>query len=276
MQWRWLLLAGSLLAAVISAAVFLPPAVDWRYVWRPGALALAAGQSPYVTVDYFSAPPWVPLAFIPLTWFPENVSRGILFVAGLLAYGWAAHRLGAKPVTLLLFLASPMVMHSLLNANLDWMVLLGFVLPPSVGLLLVAVKPQIGFGVALFWLVEAWRGGGTRAVARMVWPVTLAYLISFAIFGFWPRNYFSVAEYSAAWNASLWPATLPVGAALLAAALRNRNAKYAMAAAPCLSPYVLFHSWSAALIAIVSAPAEMLAAFAGLWAWVILRAAQVF
>jgi hypothetical protein len=275
MRWQWFLLAISLSVAVACAAVFLPPAVDWRYVNRPGALAILAGQSPYVAVENFSAPPWVPLAFVPLAWLPENVGRGVLFVAGLLAYGWAAYRLGAKPLALFLFVASPMVMHCLLNSNLDWIAILGYVLPPSLGLFFVAVKPQIGFGVALFWLVEAWRTGGPRAVARIMWPVTLAYLISFGLFGFWPLNYFHVAESSATWNASLWPATLPIGLALLVAALRTRNVKYAMPAAPCLSPYVLFHSWAAALIALVGAPAEMLAAVVGLWLWVILRAAQI-
>jgi len=58
----------------------------------------------------------------------------------------------------------------------------------------------------------------------------------------------------------------------MVAAIRKRRAEYTMAAAPCLSLYVLFHSWSGALVAMVSSELETLAAVAGLWLLVILRA----
>lgn len=65
--------------------------------------------------------------------------------------------------------------------------------------------------------------------------------------------------------------SIPVGLALVVASIRKRKMEYAMGAAPCLSPYVLFHSWSGALAAILSAQAETLIAVAGLWILVILR-----
>ena len=66
--------------------------------------------------------------------------------------------------------------------------------------------------------------------------------------------------------------SIPVGLALLVAAVRKRRIEYAMGASPCLSPYVLFHSWSSALVSIVSLEAETVAAVVGLWVVVIIRA----
>ena len=59
---------------------------------------------------------------------------------------------------------------------------------------------------------------------------------------------------------------------MLVAAIKRRRVEYAMGAGPCLSPYVLLHSWSGALVSIVSLQAETVAAVVGLWILVIIRA----
>ena len=257
--------------AVIAVAIYLPYGVDWHLTFRPAALAVFAGKSPY-SVDIFGLAPWGLLPLLPLALLPESLGRAILFVGGLAAYALAARRLGAKPLALGAFLLSPVVVHGLLNSNVDWMPLLGFTLPPQIGLFFITVKPQVGSGVALFWLVEAWRKGGWREAGRVFWPIALATLLSFALFGFWPASALYVFASSQTWNASLWPVSLPVGLVLLVTALRQREARYAMAAGPCLSPYVLFHAWVGALAALAPATAEMLAAVAGLWLLIIIRA----
>jgi hypothetical protein len=213
--------------------------------------------------------PWVLIPLIPLAFLPLNIGYGILTVAGLACFAYAAYKSGAKPITLAVFLLSPPVLHCLLQGNIDWMVLLGFVLPPQIGLLLITIKPQMGSVVVLFWLVEAYRKGGWRETVRVFWPVTIALGISFLIYGLWPLHF--ERELTHWWNASLWPASIPVGLGLLVTSLRKRNVAYAMGASPCLSPYVLLHAWSGALLAIVSLPYETLAVVAGLWGWVLLR-----
>jgi hypothetical protein len=95
-------------------------------------------------------------------------------------------------------------------------------------------------------------------------------LINFAIYGLWPLRFGKTLSFW--WNASLWPTSIPVGLALTVAALRTRKIGYAMAAGPCLSPYVLLHSWVGALAAILQLPQETLVAVIGLWILVILRA----
>jgi hypothetical protein len=101
--------------------------------------------------------------------------------------------------------------------------------------------------------------------------VTLAFLISFAIFGLWPLRFSYTLSLTRDYNASLWPTTIPIGITLLAASFRRRDIKFAMASSPCLSPYVLFHAWVGALISIVSQPIETIAAVIGLWILVIIR-----
>ncbi|HIE57252.1 MAG TPA: hypothetical protein EYP88_03350 [Anaerolineales bacterium] len=166
---------------------------------------------------------------------------------------------------------SPVVIHSLLNANLDWMPVLGYTLSPAIGLFFIAVKPQMGSVVAIFWLVESWRQGGWRQIAKTFFPVTLAYLLSFAFYGLWPLNILKASRYTTWWDASLWPMSIPVGLALLIFAVRTWNIRPAMAASPCLSPHVLFHSWVAVLAAIVSSTPETIAAVIGLWVLVFIR-----
>ncbi len=271
---RKLLLIGVLVVVVVGlAAVYLPEGIDWHYTFRPASLALLSGRSPYVLEGFFGAP-WAVLPLLPFAILPENIGRAGLFVLGAVVFAFTAYRMGAKAPALIAFLLSPPVLHCLLNSNIDWLVILGFVLPPQAGLFFLAVKPQIGSVVALFWFVEAWRKGGLRDVFRTFWPISLALLISFVLFGLWPLRLGAALPNASSFNASLWPNSIPVGLALLVAAIRTRNIRFAIASSPCLSPYVLFHSWSGALVSIVSQSAETIAAVVGLWVLVIIRALQ--
>jgi hypothetical protein len=200
---------------------------------------------------------------LPLALLPTDTGRAAFVVMGLFGFVWFAYRMKAKPLVLAGFVLSPPVLHSLVNANNDWLALIGFVLPPQIGLLFVVIKPQIGAVIALYWLIEAWRTGGIREVVRVFWLVTVAMALSFLIFGWWVSNFQGATALD--WNASLFPASIPVGLALVVAAIRRRNARFAMAASPCLSPYVLLHAWSGAFSALIETPLEFAAAWAGLW-----------
>jgi hypothetical protein len=261
-----------LIAAVVGVsflvAPLLPSAIDWDTAFRPATLLLLRGQTPYSNPLMIHAP-WALIPLIPLALLPSAVGSVILIICGLISYTFVAHRLGAKTISIIFLLLSPPVFHVLLNGNLDWMAAIGFVLPPQFGLFFIAIKPQMGIAVAIFWLVEAWRQGGIKQVFKVFAPFTIALLLSFAIFGLWPLGAFRTQNYW--WNASLWPMSIPVGLALLVAAIRKRKIEYAMAGSPCLSPYVLFHSWVGALLAVVSSVPETIAAVIGLWILVIIR-----
>jgi hypothetical protein len=257
-----------ILAFSFLIAPFVPPAVDWTITFRPATLALLSGESPYERV-YFIHAPWTLILLTPLALLPEAVGRVMVIFCALISYVFIARRLKAEPIAIIFLLLSPLVMHMLLNGNMDWLASLGFILPPQFGLFFISIKPQIGIAVAPYWLVEAWRQGGWKRVLKTFAPFTIILLLSFVIFGFWPS--YSFKSIGLWYNASLWPMSIPVGLALLITSLRKRKIEYAMAASPCLSPYVLFYSWTGALLAIVSSTPETIAAVIGLWILIAIR-----
>jgi hypothetical protein len=252
----------------ILAMTYMQVGVDWGYVFRPAARAVTRLQSPFSIEGYFNAP-WSILPLIPLALLPENAGYALLILLNLTAFAYTARRLGAEFIVIPIFLLSPPVLHSLLNGNIDGLAVLGFVLPPQIGLFFIMIKPQMGIAVAVYWLIDTWRKAGYREVLRVFSPILAVSLVSFLLFGLWPLNF--RAEAGLWWNASLWPLSIPVGIILILAAIRRQRREYAMVASPCLSPYVLFHAWSGALMAIVSNGPATIAAVFGLWAIVALR-----
>lgn len=243
-------------------APYLPSAIDWSTAFRPATLALLSGKNPYENPLMIHAP-WSMIPLIPFALLPEAVGRVMLVFCGLCSYIFVAHKFGAKPIGVAFLLISPPVLHVLLNGNLDWLAAIGFVVPPPIGLFFISIKPQMGIAVAPFWLINAWRTGGWRQVVKTFAPFTLILLLSFVIFGFWPQGLTRTTNYW--WNASLWPMSIPVGLALFVTSIRKQKVEYAIAASPCLSPYVLFHSWVGVLLAIVASTPETIAAVIGLW-----------
>jgi hypothetical protein len=160
-------------------------------------------------------------------------------------------------------------MHGMLNGNIDWLALVGVVMPPQIGLFFISTKPQMGIAIAIFWLIEAWRNGGLREMLRVFAPITIATLLSLMLYGLWPLR--AGVEVGLWWNASLWPMSLPAGIVLLVTSVRKRQINYAMGASPCFAPYILFHSWIVAVYALIKSTPETIAVVIGLWLLVMLR-----
>src|SRR5690606_20758783 len=167
--WQFALIAIIVVVLVAVVATLMPASIDWRTAFRPAAREMLATGNPYHVEGFFN-PPWTVLPMIPLALLPERVGSAAMLVLGLAGFAYGAHRLGASPLVLGAFLLSPPVLHSLLNGNIDWLPIVGFVLPPQIGLFFVLTKPQMGSAVAVFWLVEAWREGGFKEAVRVFGP----------------------------------------------------------------------------------------------------------
>ena len=265
------IVGGTLLFFALSWALsfVLPPAIDWYDAFRPAALKLLSGRSPY-EIDGFFNPFWALFPLMPLAILPEAVGRAGLFLMSILCFSYTLHRLGGRLPAILLILLSPPAIHGLLNGNIDWMPLLGLLFPPWIGLFFVSIKPQIGIAIAIYWCFAEWQDHGFKGLFKMVAPFSVVFLISLLLFGLWPLR--SSIELTLWWNASLWPMSIPVGLALLVAAFRQRNIDFALGASPCLAPYILLHSWIIALFALVKRLPELTAAVVGLWILVGIRA----
>jgi len=241
------------------------PSTDWQRNYLPAVRDLIHGNSPYTGHSAYN-PFWTYLLLTPLALLPPvcgNIAIGLLCMITL---GWTGYRLGVKPIPLALLLFTPQAMFLSRNGGIDWLVALGFVLPPQIGLFFVLIKPQIGIAVALFWFVEAWRNGKLREVARVFAPVCAAYLIGYALFGMdaiWRGTEFIGSKYP--WDATLFPVSIPVGLVLLYQALKNRDLRKSILASPFLAPYVAFYSWPVAVLGLAEDSWAMSLAILGMW-----------
>ena len=218
---------------------------DWHNTFVPASLALLAGKSPY-SVESFYNPPWVVPFLVPFALLPGPVG-GLLFRLALVAgFTVSAAALGASRLAVaLVFLSSP-VLASLVYANLDCVPLLGLLLPRPLGMLLLAVKPQIGLGVMVVWILQTWRRDAVPGVIQLCGPLLGLTALSMALFPPWPLQMAATPDLP--WNLSLWPYTLPLGVALIWIALRRGKLGWALVASPLFSPYVAIHSSSGAVV----------------------------
>jgi hypothetical protein len=260
----------AVIALGIAAYYYFPNPVDWTISYRPAALALISGASPYAGRPFFNAP-WILIPLIPFALMPYRVGVAALFVANLALFLYISWRMAAKPVAVTAFICSLPVVIALLFGQVDSLILLGLFLPRPLGLVLLLAKPQIGAVIALFWAVEIWRESGWKQVIKTFAPVAGLFLISFLIYGLWPLTSNPGSLISTDHNTSLWPGSLMIGLPLIVYALRSRREDFARMAAPFFSPYVSPQSWSVALLGLMHNEFEMVAACLASWAMLLFR-----
>lgn len=249
--------------------VSLPHNLDWHDTYRPAALAVLHGQSPY-TVEIYYAAPWAAWLLIPIAVLPTGLGQMVIFLTGLMTYVFLLRRLGAPPVSMLLFMSSAAVIGCLINGNIEWMALLGAVLPPQIGLIFLAVKPQVGFGLGVYWLITIWRERGFRQVVITFAPVTALLLLSFLLYGLWPLRFSQTVAWSSD-NVTLFPYGVVLGLVILVQALRTGDSRAALASGPFFSPYVIHFTWAAMLAYLLPKPRLLLAAVLALWVPIVLK-----
>ncbi len=255
-------IALSFLTISLGVYWFLPLGVDWRNTYRPAALQVLAFQSPY-NVKIYHSPPWSVLPILPLAILPESVGYAINFSWSLAVTAFVAHRLGAKPISIGALLFSYPILFMAGYGQIDWLIYLGFILPPTWGLFFVLIKPQISIGIIIYWLIQAFREGGVKKVAFTFLPVSTALLLSFVVFGNWFQSGFS--EIGKSFNASLWPQSIPIGLAILIRAIRQQKANNAILSSPMLAPYLAPHGWGVALLGLSPSVVELIVASVSIW-----------
>jgi hypothetical protein len=234
---------------------------DWQGALLPACRELLAFRSPYDQFNFFN-PAWALLPLLPLSFLPDKVGSVILSITNVMVFAYIAHRLKARPLIVILIATLPPVLYS---TNIDWMVALGLIMPPQIGLFFVLVKPQVGVFIALFWFSQAARYG-VREVLRTFAPVTVAFILSFIVFGFYPLKW--VGQLSLLdnhWNIQIFPYGIPVGLVLIGTSLRNKQLGLSATAAPFLSPYSLMWSWPVAVLGLLPDAFITTLAIAGIW-----------
>jgi hypothetical protein len=268
-----LIILITILAYVLSTS--LPDlGYDWTHTYRPAALAMAHGESPY-TVDIYYAAPWAVLPLIPFALLPEKLGIAAIFLLGLFAFAYVAYTLNPKPVVIILFMLSAPVVGCLIWGNIEWMPLLGLVLPAPIGLIFAVIKPQVGIGLIIYCFFHLMKTQGLIGTIKAFLPVTIIILLSFWLYGFWPLRFQDTLNLSSSsdahYNITLWPYGIFVGIWILYKALQHQKAETAIAASPFLSPYTLQYTWVTVLAGVTHAPMELLLVSIGLWIPVVLR-----
>ena len=268
------ILVITLFYILINIFPHLPIGMDWWHTYRPAALALAHGKSPY-SVEMFYAAPWSLIPLIPFALLPFDIGNAGVFLLGLFAFAYVAYKLGAGPGSMSIFLLSASVMGCLIYGNIEWMPLLGLVLPAPIGLIFAVIKPQVGIGIVIYWFVHILRTKGGWEVAKTFTPVTILTLLSFWMYGFWPLLFQQTmvlsTKSSVSYNTSLWPQGIFVGVWLLYKSIRNNKPGMAMASSPFMSPYALQFTWVAVLAGLIQSPLELLIVSVALWIPVVIR-----
>jgi hypothetical protein len=238
----------------------------------PAIQIFLQGGNPYLVGKEFYGvyePFWTYVMLAPFALLPFWTGRILLFLVSIVAFAVTAVKMGASKFQLVLFLCSAAVFGGLYSGNIDFLVTLGYWMPPQIGLFFVLMKPQIGACLAIYWMYMAWQEGGAREVVRVFAPVTIAYLLSFLMYGFWFKHLLNMPNNP--WNWDLFPYLVPIGLFLLYKALQQKDKRLSGISSPMLAPYVTGYNFAIVLLSLFNRPALFLAAWATLWAAVLVR-----
>jgi hypothetical protein len=139
--------------------------------------------------------------------------------------------------------------------------MLSLVTPPAVSLVFAAMKPQIGLGVAIYWLLLAWELGQIRLIARWFAPALFMLAASLLAYGFWPLTFIGKSENPA--NVAAFPYLIPLGLYML----WTRRADASKASGIFFAPYHTLYSAVLPLTVLFKHPRLMFIAWLILWAY---------
>jgi len=214
---------------------------DWTISFKPAAELLLKGGNIFSAEGYFN-PPWTLFILMPFFNLPNPVAVSFIFTINLFIYFWVALKLQINKFLLLPFIVFGGVLWNSYIGNIDGLVALGLILNRPLGLLFLAMKPQVGAPIGLLWLIDEWLQGGWKKALRTFLPLALAGALMFLFFGEWIIK--ANQAISNEWNTSPWPYGIPLGVLFLGFAVKQREIRWALVSVPFLTPYLTGHTWS--------------------------------
>ena len=216
---------------------------DWP-AFQSAGRALLTGGNPYLahvpdgerTLCIYN-PPWVLALTMPFSFLPLRLGWALLNATSFVLMLFIIRRLGASPLVLLISL--PILYRATWTGNVDGFNYLSAALPAPIGLFFAALKPQNTLGLIAYWAYWNWREGGLRRLILTFAPLSVALAAGFAVYGPW---YQMVCPFTTSAHLELFPSGLPIGLAILAAAIASKRKYLALAASPFISPYFSYAS----------------------------------
>ena len=245
----------------------MPIGLDWLNI-LPSVQAFLSGENPYLVGEVFE-PFWTFIFLSPFALLPYWVGRVALFLVSLIVFAYNAIRLGATKQQLLLFLLSAAVVGCLNNGNIDWLVTAGLWMHPTIGLFFIMMKPQIGIGLLIFWSWQAWNKKGVIGLIKLLAPVSIAYLVSFWLYGFWFLRMFKLPHTDI--NMTTFPYGIWAGLVLIYLSIKNNDKDLSTISSVFFAPYVSQFSYSAVLLSSFKNKTAFILIWIGLWIPVLMR-----
>lgn len=231
--------------------------MDWYQFYLPAIRALLNGNDPYSFAVF--NPPWAFAPLIPFALLPDPFGYFLMLAVAVFCIGFTVYRLGGRLVAIGAILFSPLVLNSLIWGNIEWLALLGLVVTPWFGLILLALKPQITF-VAMVLIMYR-----ERKRPRVFVPLAAISLASLLAFGLYPLRILGYGNYAASFNVSLFPLSIPLGLILVYQSFRSQKLQSTIAAAPLFAPTLSQTAWAGLPLALARRPAFALLTTFALW-----------
>lgn len=245
--------------SLVCLVNYYPIGIDWKNTYSPGGIL-----HPYKT-EGFVSPPWtfllLPHRLLPLRW--GNAVNFYLNIAVLL---YAIKKLRGGTRAALLVFTSPVFFDLARTNNIEWLPLLGLLIDPWFGGVLLACKPQC---LSLAFVIWAKRDKNVLVLPL----VTLA--LSFVLWGWWPGK-ITFAWLDAPFNFSVLPIGIPFGLWMLYSAWKKDDEYLAAVSTALLTPYIAPYSL-VSVLAVLACKRRGAATwlYFGLWAYAIIEARRL-
>ena len=192
---------------------------DW-IIFYPALQA----NDPYSISGYYN-PPWLLWLLYPLSFLDQLSAHALWITLVLLLTIRCVYELGGNWVSLLLAIVSPGFIMSMLNGQIDILVLLGL-LTGSWALTL--IKPQV-LGMSILYR--------TIVTRKIDWVSIGLITVSLMVSGLWITRMAKLPN-NAGWNLSLFPIGVPIGIILFIASVIKKDIYLAALSTYFFAPYM--------------------------------------
>lgn len=225
-----LVLVLAFLVTGYAIYTYYPEGSDWQLYFAPLAQHV---RDPYAVKDFVN-PPWI-YALIPYVFLPERISETINLLITFVILALVVRKAKGGWLGVILTFTCPWFLYMFARNPIDWIPMLGYLLPPTWGFPLMLIKPQtIGASALILWKKAGFK-------FKVLIPSIAVLILSFILWGNWITP--STTDItSKPWNLAMWPFGIPIGLFLLYLAWKKDDEIIAAAATPFLVPYIAPYS----------------------------------